>query len=94
MNHRAQTNPEIPAAFKAATLQMIANHFDPGEKTCIIAPSSKERGHWATFLRQLADDFDDSRDPDAVAAEFEVAQAAQDYAGGDDGYDDDGEVMG
>ena len=32
--------------------------------------------------------------PDAVAAEFEDATAAQDYAGGDDGYDDDGEVMG
>jgi len=32
--------------------------------------------------------------PDAVAAEFEDAQEAQDYAGGDDGYDDPGEVEG
>lgn len=31
--------------------------------------------------------------PDEIAAEWELAQEAQDWAGGDDGYDDPGEVL-
>jgi hypothetical protein len=95
MNHRPPHNPlKYPPAWEASTLRIIANHFDPGMRRAILVPDADLQKRWAAFLRRIADGFEDDPMPDAVAAEFEVAQAAQDYAGGDDGYDDDGEVLG
>ena len=50
----------IPAAWRASTLRLIADHFHPEtpEKSVIISPSSQMREEWAEFLRQEADRLD------------------------------------
>ena len=45
-----------PAAWRASTLRLIADHFVPEtpEKKVIISPSHKMREEWAEFLREEA----------------------------------------
>ena len=53
-------HPPIPAAWRASTLRLIADHFHPEtpEKSVIISPSRQQREEWAEFLRQEADRLD------------------------------------
>ena len=50
-------DPTPPAAWRASTLRLIADHFYPEtpEKKVIISPSHKMREEWAIFLRDEAD---------------------------------------
>mgnify|MGYP001571596517 CR=1 FL=1 len=55
-----KVRPPIPAAWRASTLRLIADHFHPEtpEKSVIISPSRQQREEWAEFLRSLADEYD------------------------------------
>ena len=47
-----------PDAWKASTLRLIADHFNPGQKKVIIKPSREMREEWSLLLNQIADELE------------------------------------